>query len=187
MAANEFAQAQIAVASTIVGSEIVGWDAIEMAVVEQGEGGAPAFAHRDAPCLQLTMLAIVFADGLPLVVSHYQGIYTYGFRFEHREVPFEFTGSEGIFRRRQLDELAIGPVVSVVTRTATDSGDLTEVVLRVGGRDLLLIAGEIQETWTERLHWVWGDESTLVFTDPAEARKLPWVPSRKYDEQSRPL
>jgi len=180
---SDWVGTQIDIAEAMVDSSIIGWDAIEMAVQEHGEGGAPRFSHPTAPCIQLTKLAIVFADEKSLLVSHYQGDDGFGFRLDRRVSPFQIHGTDGIYRRTQLAELPTGPVKAVITRTATGTGDLAELVIDVDDQELLLIAGEISETWTERLEWRWLDESTLIFSNPDDANALDWVPQRNYDER----
>jgi len=68
-------------------------------------------------------------------------------------------------------------------RTSTETNDFAELLLENDGIELLLRAGEIEETWTERLSWRWLDESTLAFTDPDLAISLDWWPPRRYQEQ----
>jgi hypothetical protein len=55
---NHWVEAQIAVARSLVGESIMGWDAIEMAVRENGRASKPVFGDPAAPCLQLSMLAV---------------------------------------------------------------------------------------------------------------------------------
>jgi hypothetical protein len=80
---------------------------------------------------------------------------------------------DGIYRRRTLTELPIGPVEQVTT--AVEDGLLTEVGLRVDGRPLLLIAGEAWETADGGLEFHRLDESVLAFTDPAAAARIRWT------------
>lgn len=61
--------------------------------------------------------------------------------------------------------------------------------LRIGGRPLLLVAGELEETVEGGLLFHRLDESVLVFTDTAAAGVVPWTTSRRglvrIDEGSR--
>ncbi len=183
MTASSWVQAQIDSATSLLGASILHWDGIEMAVQEDRGDSPAAFSHPAAPCLQLTMLAIAISEGLPLIVSHYQGDTMFGFRLERSPLPFKTPyGIDGIYRRRILNELPTGAVTSVTARTSTETQDFAEVLLTVDGHDVLLIAGEIEETWTDRLDWRWLDESTLVFTDPSLANGMDWCPVRKYVE-----
>lgn len=183
MTASSLLQAQIDSASSLLGASILHWDGIEMAVQEDRGDSQPAFSHPAVPCLQLTMLAVALSEGPPLIVSHYQGDTMFGFKLERSPLPFKTPyGINGIYRRRILNELPTGAVTSVSVRTSTETQDFAEVLLTVDGHEVLLIAGEIEETLTDRLDWKWLDESTLVFTDPSLANSLDWCPVRKYAE-----
>jgi hypothetical protein len=56
-----------------------------------------------------------------------------------------------------------------------DEGTLARIALTIDGRDLLLVAGEVYETWSGVLDVHRLDESVLVFTDPAEAETVRWL------------
>lgn len=162
----------------------MGWDAIEMAVRENGRASKPVFGDPAAPCLQLSMLAVLLRSGEPVIVNHYQGDDAFGFRLYRAPMPFgDWHGTDGIYRRRGLDELPTGEIRSATIRTSKATMDFAELLLDIEGVEVLLIAGEIEETWTERLGWRWLDETTLVFTDPSSAAALDWIPERDYNEQ----
>lgn len=180
---HDWVETQIAAAASLVGEDIVGWDAIEMAIREDDLSGEPAFSDPAVPCLQLSTLALLLDVGEPAIVGHYQNEGHFAFRVERGPVPAsDWNAAHGIFRRPRLEELPTGSIRSVVTRLDRESGDLAELVLDIDGREVLLIAGEIEETWTERLVWRWLDESTLVFVDPDTASPGDWIPPRDYVE-----
>ena len=60
-----------------------------------------------------------------------------------------------------------------------DEGVVAEVLLVIGGRPLLLIAGELYETWTDDLEFHRLDESVLAFTDLGAADRVAWTTSRQ--------
>ena len=61
-----------------------------------------------------------------------------------------------------------------------DTGRLlvAEVLLRIVGHDVLLMAGEPYEGQNGQLVWHRLDESVLVLTDPAGADDVSWIPER---------
>lgn len=62
----------------------------------------------------------------------------------------------------------------------SDHGDLTEVEFGFGdgaGKEVVLIvAGEIHETWTDRLEFHRFGESLLVFTSRVDYDAIAWIP-----------
>lgn len=181
---NEWVEAQIAAAKSLVGQSIIGWDAIEMAIHENRGGTDAEFGDPAAPCRQLSMLAVLFEIGEPVVVAHYQGDEAFGFRLDRAPLPFsDWHRTEGIYRRRRPDELPTGLIRSATIRTSRATRDFAELLLDISGVEVLLIAGEIEETPIGRLAWRWLDESTLVFPDPSAVGALDWIPLRDYDEQ----
>jgi hypothetical protein len=60
-----------------------------------------------------------------------------------------------------------------------DSGLLAEAAMQIGGRPLLLMAGEVYEEKGDRLAFVRCDESVLAFTDPSHADTVNWRPPRE--------
>ncbi|AEV85366.1 hypothetical protein ACWT_4346 [Actinoplanes sp. SE50] len=166
-------QARIAEFRAVPGRTVTGWYGVEMAVREGG-GAGPEFAGPDAPCLQLLTLSAQVLDGPALTVGTYQDDDVFGLLLTSPEDGA--SSRNGIFRARSLPELPVGPVDEVTVHL--DADVLAEVVLRIGERNLLLIAGEAYENGDGDLSWHRLDESVLAFVDPEAAQALPWIPRR---------
>lgn len=169
--AREFAQLR--------GRRITKWTGVEMALRENAAGGGPQFEDPAVPCRQLDLLGAAFDDGSFATVGTYESDTACGL-WLRRAATDQSAGwaerSAGIYRLREMSELPTGEVDGV--STVLDGGVLAEVVLHVGGRPLLLMAGELHESMRGRLIFTRGDESVLVFTDPAAAASVDWVPDR---------
>jgi hypothetical protein len=156
------------------GRRVESWVGVEMALRESGADGLPQFEDPTIPFLQLWGLQALLAGGGALRVGNDQDDDRWGLwprpgadiRFEAEAVW------DGIYRRRPLTELPTGRVEQVTT--LVDDGLLTEVGLRINGRPLLLIAGEVREMPRGGLRFHRLDDSVLVFTDPAAAARVRW-------------
>lgn len=125
--------------------------------------------------LQLTRLELMFGIQHGCTIHTYQDDTEWGLQLtpdRQREGPREW---EGIYRQRALD-LPLGRIDSVDVRIDEDT--LAEVTLRFAEAELLLIAGEVWENFDGTLDFHRYDESVLVFTDPAAASALVWIPPR---------
>ena len=60
-----------------------------------------------------------------------------------------------------------------------ESGSIAEVFLRIGGADLLVLAGEVLERNDGGFDMNRLDESVLVFSDPSQADAVTWRPARQ--------
>ena len=150
------------------GRRIERWQGVEMALRDAG----PQFTDPACPFLQLHTLRAHLA-GTSVDVGTYQDDTSFGLWLRPRtavRMP-----DDGSYRARELPELPAGPVDEVDVRL--EGGTLAEVRFAIGGRPLLLVAGEVYEDW-DKLRLVRFDESVLAFTDPAAADELPWEPSR---------
>ncbi len=169
---SDYVGRQVAEFHALVSHRVEEWSGVESAI---DEGPPPGFAGPPrVPCLQLWML-VAQTDTGPRRIVTYQNDTVWGLCLDHELIgdgPFE-----GIYRERQLEELPVGVVHDARVRL-DDTGDLAEVLLTVGGKPLLLMAGEIHPTWTDELRFVRGDEEVLVFTEPGDADALPWIPRR---------
>lgn len=156
---NAFVAGFLDLRDSVVGS----WQGVEMAVRDGGFGGP------DVPCLQLWAL---YTD-TGTVIDTYQDDDVFGlWARPGTAVAVEEPG----YRLRALTELPTGRVGSVTVHL--DGDVLAEVRFRIGGQDLLLIAGEAHEDRSGRLVWHRLDESVLAFTDPGAADRMRWVPPR---------
>jgi hypothetical protein len=141
------------------------WSGIEMALPD-----------HTVPCLQMLVLGLSFGDGTLVDVGTYQDDDVWGLRLR----PGTGHGTadrDGIYRSRVLSELPTGGIDDV--SAVVEDGVLAEVVLRIDGRPLLLMAGEGYETTADRVRMVRLDESVLVFIDPSAADSLGWTPPRR--------
>ncbi|MFE3177725.1 hypothetical protein ACFXI3_39305 [Amycolatopsis sp. NPDC059235] len=155
------------------GRRIESWAGVKMALREDGPDGGPQFADPAVPCLQLWGMQAHLDDGRTLSVLTYQDDDLFGLWPQRRPDPRLENRErwDGIYRWTALNELPTGLVEDVVV--FAEEGVLAEVDLRVGGRPLVLVAGELIEDWT-RLVFNRLDESVLVFTDPAAAERVEW-------------
>lgn len=144
-----------------------------MALREEGPDGGPQFTDPAVPCLQLWGMQACLDDGRALRILTYQDDDLFGLWPHRRPDPRleNRAGWDGIYRWTALSELPTGPVADVAV--FAEEGVLAEVDLRVGGRPLVLVAGELIEDWT-RVVFSRLDESVLVFTDPAAAERVEW-------------
>lgn len=158
---------------------------MEFALREDVPGSGPQFHDPKVPCLQLWGLQAVFDDGGLFTVGTYEhyvrdavcGLWR-NQEFDGRvQDPERWDDPVGGTRWRVLSELPVGLVDEVTVYG--DDGVLAEVLLVLGGRPLLLMAGELYETWTDELEFHRLDESVLVFPDPAAAELISWITPRR--------
>ncbi|GIE76593.1 hypothetical protein Aph02nite_25430 [Actinoplanes philippinensis] len=158
--------------SALRGRSIEAWQGVEMSV-RGGDEGVPEYATE--PCLQLFLLEMVCASGPAVTIGTCQDDLGFGLRAEPGTIRAGDDWGRG-FRRRTLTELPTGLVQDV--EVYRDGDVLAEVRIRFAERELLLMAGESDEGWAGELTWRRLDESVLVFTDPGEAERVSWMPSR---------
>ncbi|WP_433789051.1 hypothetical protein [Actinoplanes sp. CA-252034] len=153
---------------------VASWHGVEMAV-RGGDEGTPEYNGPDVPCLQLLALDAVRPDGTAVNITTYQNDLSFGMWANAGAVCDRDDRGRG-YRRRALTELPTGRIVEV--EVYLDDDVLAEVRIQIADNELLLVAGESYEDWSGGLEWHRLDESVLVFTDPGEAEKMRWVPSR---------
>lgn len=153
----------------LAGTTVSAWGGVEMALRDSSPDG-PQFAAPEVSFLQLTWLRLT-TDLQEHTVSVYQDNSHFGLRLQPFGLP-TLDDCSGIFRWRDLD-LVTGHVDAV--NVAFDEGTLARVALTIDGRDLLLIAGEVYETWAGTLEVHRLDGSVLVFTDPSDAETVHWM------------
>jgi hypothetical protein len=142
---------------------------------EDTEDRGPLFEDPQVPCLQLRSLDIELDDAEPISVSTYQDDDRWGL-WSRPLIERNDRQWHGIYRWRALADLPIGHVDHV--SVFLDDGVVAEVFLRIGRQPLLLVAGEVYETFGEGLRIHRLDESVLAFTDPDAATSITWVPAR---------
>lgn len=168
--------------ASLRGRRVESWVGVEMALREDVVGGGPQFDDPEVPCLQLWGLQASLDDGSALSVHTYQDDACFGLWTDQEYVHDKLQDRglwDGIYRWRPLTELPTGEVERVAVFVDDVDGVLAEVHLRVGGQPLLLVAGELEETWEGGLIFRRLDESVLVFTDPAAVERVPWTSSRR--------
>ncbi len=171
---NQWVAQQVAGAKALEGQVVLAWVGVEMAVRSNEDETVFQFTDPQVPCLQLWGLTAESDAGALTQFSNYQNDTEFGLVVEPGGAPLDDLNSEG-YRRRTLDELPAGEVTVVEIRLS-DDGDLAEIALLVGGKFLLLVAGETYETWTERIEIRRFDASILVFTSQTDYDSIDWIP-----------
>lgn len=146
-----------------------------MALREKSPAG-PLFNDPSIPFLQLARLypTLEHEQGHEPdehTISIYQDDAWFGLRLRNRN-RLDEQDWDGIYRLRPLD-LVTGHIDAVEVRLERDI--IAEVSLTIADRELLLVAGEVYETWTDEFEVHRLDESVLVFTTPADAAQVDWL------------
>lgn len=175
--AGYFNKDQIQTLNSLVGQEVTGWRGVEMAIREEGPTG-PVFKADAVPCLQFVHLDLQFTEpdhAIRIVTC--QDDDEWGISLS--DVPDSIKSDKlyGIYRDNEPENLPIG-IIENVSHRLSERGNLCEIDLKIAGQHVLLIAGEIHETHTVELRFVYADESILVFEDPSDASRIDWVPPR---------
>lgn len=164
---------QVASAKALEGQEIRSWVGVEDAIRSNEDETVFEFEDPLAPCLYLAILEIHVADDIVARVgTYYDNWDAWGLSLEPYEGGLGVSDSPGS-RKRQFENLPIGHVTTVKPRF-DEIGNLAEIEMHVDGRFVLLVAGEIHQTWTERLDFVRGDESVLVFSSQDDYDSIDW-------------
>lgn len=162
------------------GQAVIGWQGVEMALVEEGPDGRPQFEVAGVPVTQLSVLWVLLADHRVVTIQTYQDEYEFGLGTELVGSP-SLTGDHGIWRDAQLGDLPTAFVSGVQIRLSA-RGNVSEVELAFdGGREILLVAGEAYETGVDQLYFVCNDESVLLFREPSDVSAVAW----RYSSPSR--
>lgn len=142
-----------------------------------GHDGPAVFRDPGVAPLHLTLLTAVLEDGTVRAVDTDLQTDTELGLVLRAERP-ELRDADGVLPPADNNlGLPTGTVTEV--RVFEESGTVSEVLLHLGGHPLLLIAGEVYPTWTERPEFHRFDESVLAFADPAAADALEWHPPRR--------
>jgi len=156
------------------GQAVVGWQGVEMALFEEGPDGRPQFEVAGVPVTQLSVLWLLLADHRVVAIQTYQVNDEFALGAEIVGSP-SLMGDHGIWRDAQLGDLPTA-IVSGVQIRLSDRGYVSEVELSFdGGRAILLVAGEANETGVDKqLYFVPNDESVLLFREPSDVSALAW-------------
>ncbi|MHA3702906.1 hypothetical protein ACXR2U_12080 [Jatrophihabitans sp. YIM 134969] len=150
------------------GDVVAAWSGTEWAL-DGGEDGTPAvFEHPAVPFQQLWALDLVLAAGGRRTVRTYQDGTAFGLYVGEPLTP---PPPGGMARPARL-ALPTGRLDVLDVRI--DDDVVAEVLLGVAGREVLLLAGEVEPTRGGGLEFVRCDESVLVFDDPAVADTVSW-------------
>jgi hypothetical protein len=165
------------------GGHVVAWRGVEMALREN-VGGQPQFTDPTVPCLQLLQLDMQLSAGSLRRIGtspddDLWGLMVHGGGEGGFAFPFD-----GIYRERVLEELPTGVVDDVAVVLDEEERVIAEVVLRVGGSRLLLVAGELYEGLEGQLTFAHLDESVLAFVDPRQADAIAWMGGRSLQTTS---
>ena len=156
---------------------VVGWDGVEMALIEHGPDGVPQFSRADVPCVQ-------FSHGLTLRTAAHSvtfdesmtPAYDYCLDIRDASAPRARGPFDGIHRRREVPELPTGTLTAA--RVGLVDGWPIEVHLVIADSPVVLVAGEVYEHRGGEVTLSWGDESVLAFIEPSAIAGMPWRPAR---------
>ena len=151
------------------GRTIIGYEATEMALWEQGADGLPVFSHPEIPCVQCLSLMILFEDGTEFRIEtnlydpEWGLIIVGDVPADERNLEIE-RDDQSIYRNAALGRYPVG-FITRVTVTPADSGksQVRAIVLELGERAVTLVAGEFEEQFDGSLRLQLDDESILFF------------------------
>ena len=170
---TDWLEQQVVEFRRLAGRRVSGWRATEMALRECGRSGAPEFEDPACPFLQLTVLHLCLDDGSLVCLGTYQDDDFWGLSISVAETPLA-VGLDGIYRTRELDDLATGAVTDVVVRMG-GLGNIQSVEMRFeGASPVVLIAGEVYEEHDDSLRICLDDESVLLFRSPMDVELVDW-------------
>jgi hypothetical protein len=156
----------------LAGSAVVGWRGIEMAFFEDRDG-SPVFEDANAPFRQFSCLELNLGAQRNPVIGTYQDDNGWGLWLTDHKASWE--GQDGIFRTVH-PELPTGTISAVAIHI--DERTVAEVLIAIGDRQVLFVAGEAHENQSGGVDLHRFDESVLVFAHPADADRLVWSPAR---------
>jgi hypothetical protein len=177
MLINDWYSAQLAAFASLQGSRVARWRGIEQALIDEGPDGSPRFEHPSAPFIQLFRLELDGPDlGSGMSIGIYQFDDVWGLGVKENRVEYDDDDEWNGIYRIWSPTLPLGVIDRIDIRL--EEGVISELLLRIDGSDLLLVAGEAYETSADSFDLHRLDESVLVFTDPSAATKLDWIPPR---------
>jgi hypothetical protein len=156
----------------LAGRVVIGWDAVEMAIRENGPDGSPVFEHPDVECFQLLALDLHFDGHSALAVHTYQDDVEWGLQLDQATAS-EPGALSGIFRRRRLPDLPRGRVDGVRVNVSEDD-NIAEVWLTITDRTVIFVAGEVHEQNDGSVRLVRNDESVLLFRSEEDLASTLW-------------
>lgn len=156
---------------SLEGREIVSAAGVEMALRDDDDG-RPLFESDDVPCVQMLVLYLTFAKGPILKVVTHAEWGTWGLWPSASDEDWEQDQWDGIYRWRQVTEVTLG-VVTKVQVCLSEQGLVEAVLVSLGQRQFVLVAGEVYEE-QGGLELVRGDESVLVFPNVQSISAARW-------------
>lgn len=175
--ADAWLRAQDELWSGLAGSTVTRWVGMDENIAGDDES---IFLDRGAPFRQLGALRLERGDGPALDFATAQNDDAFGLGLRIGGAG-DFPQADGR-RHSDLGDLPTGRVERLEVHLDDRDGwdrDVVEVQLTVAGRAILIVAAEVEPTWTEP-RYRWGDESFFVFTDPAVADTVAWFDARRY-------
>jgi hypothetical protein len=149
---------------SLVGSTVVGWTAVEMALNESPDPSALIWDHSSIPMLQLSCLHAQFSDDTSRIFSTHDvdecGLFL---TVEHHHLTIAEDMSP-IFRVRGLPELPCGQILGVHFQR-NHRENVVSIDLRFVNCVVNLSSGEIYERNDGSFEVIRADESVLVQVD----------------------
>lgn len=157
----------------LVGS-FVGADMVEVVLDEwalYGPDEAPVFHHPDLHFVQALRVQLGFSDGRKLQIGIWQNDDHFALHFMQGEPERPFVPNPDptatFSRLRELTDFPSGRIIAIAPGANAD-GAIQEVAISIGGRTMILKAGEVDEDGGGRLRVMSEDESVLIFADRAD-------------------
>ena len=149
----------------------MGQTIVEVTVEEMGLYGpdeAPTFSHPALPFIQVGTLELALAGGGLLHIKIFQDNDQFALWAEYVESGQRIGSREQstLYRIRQVDGFPLGEIEAVEGRR-DERGDYQEIRITVGGKPVIVKAGEVYEDHDGTLKVLERDESVLIFLDPA--------------------
>jgi hypothetical protein len=156
-----------------VGEVVVEVHVCEMALYPGDD--APFFTHPQLKFVQAQFLELRLENGHALTFGTAQdddewGIWPKRCAVDEGRLKPKDAAPDSFFRTRSMPEFPLGQIVAV-THEKTDRGNIQKITLSVGGREVILKAGEVYRENDGRLKILEWDESVLVFIDPRDYRE----------------
>ena len=164
----------------LLGLEIGSATAIEMAIFKNGPKNEPVFRDPNAPFVQLHILELSLVDGRIARFANCQNDDTFGIAVDYsdnsiidKQLSFLNRGAveNPIFRLAPDLDFPKGLIINVEIQTDQKS-DVTEIVISVGNKNVLLKAGEAYETNERQYKLHSQDESILFFRSLADRQSV---------------
>ena len=151
----------------LIGHSVIGVMLEEMALY--GPDAFGVFSHPDLPFFQAGILELRTDAGMILHIGTAQDDEAWSLwpRFIAPEACLAVRPENGCFRTRSMTEFPVG-IISSIEYAPSHDGMIRDMSLVIGGRRVILLAGEVDEDFQGRLTVHDRDESVLIFLDESE-------------------